>query len=259
MSSGEQKKEESIADIVKEYGVAPFAASVGAVLVGKELFMVNEEVLVMGIFGSLVFYSYTLFYDSINETFDDNKNAIARAQIEAREAAIATLTKQKEIHQHYLSISSEIEGMAGQISATATEFADAVNNKNEQSVVNDLEGVLNDLYETKTFIADSEYDMVLRTAGANLQTYLDEKLPQKQKDEFFQNSVQMLEGKGDAAKADFVKSQFRTEVQKVLDGIKAASTPAAQKKVKADIEAKIASGEISLEDSALKTVRNLVA
>ena len=78
MSTSSTKKEESVVDIIKEFGALPFAGFASAILVGKELFMVNEEVLVLGIFSGVIFYGYVTLYDSVNQDFADYASDIKK-------------------------------------------------------------------------------------------------------------------------------------------------------------------------------------
>lgn len=92
----------------------------------------------------------------------------------------------------------------------------------------------------------------MKTAAVNLNTYLQEKLPQKDKDNFFKWAVDMLEGKSSDSNGDFVTAQFKKELEAVLKEVNNKDPKAASAKVDKLIE------EGFIDDgSVLKNARKL--
>merc|ERR1712146_170666 len=247
------KKEESMVDIVKEYGLVTTAGLGSAILVSKELFMVNEEVLVLGIFSGVLFYGYVTLYDSISESAEEYKATVRAEQIQARDKAISTLSGLAEQHKKYTQVSAEIKNMYETLEKTHIEYCDAVNKTTEQTVIDGIEAELQDLYECESFIKSYQKDFALKKAATSLNTYLKEKLPAKEKDAFFKNAISELEGKG-AQQEDFVVAQFKKELDTVLNQMNNKDEKASM----AAIDAMVKSGELDLEAPAMRTVRKLL-
>mmetsp|Transcript_7978 Transcript_7978/g.11311 ORF Transcript_7978/g.11311 Transcript_7978/m.11311 type:complete len:283 (+) Transcript_7978:29-877(+) len=254
LMSTETKKEESFMDIVKEHGLMTTIGFGSAILVGKELFMVNEEVLVLGIFSGVLFYGYTTLYDSINESAEEYKNTIRSEQVKAREIAISKLAAMAEEHKKFTQVSAEIKNMYETLQNTNLAYADAVNKITVQNYINGIEAELQDLYDTSALVESYQKDLALKKAAAGLDDYLKNKLPQKEKDAFFNNAISLLEGKGDAGKEDFILAQFKKELESVLTAMNNRD----EKKAMAAIDAMAKSGEIDLEAPGMRTVRKLM-
>jgi len=241
-------------DIVKEHGLMTTIGFGSAILVGKELFMVNEEVLVLGIFSGVLFYGYTTLYDSINESAEEYKNTIRSEQVKAREIAISKLAAMAEEHKKFTQVSAEIKNMYETLQNTNLAYADAVNKITVQNYINGIEAELQDLYDTSALVESYQKDLALKKAAAGLDDYLKNKLPQKEKDAFFNNAISLLEGKGDAGKEDFILAQFKKELESVLTAMNNRD----EKKAMAAIDAMAKSGEIDLEAPGMRTVRKLM-
>eukprot|EP00472_Partenskyella_glossopodia_P008023 CAMPEP_0197524926 /NCGR_PEP_ID=MMETSP1318-20131121/10371_1 /TAXON_ID=552666 /ORGANISM="Partenskyella glossopodia, Strain RCC365" /LENGTH=263 /DNA_ID=CAMNT_0043078027 /DNA_START=84 /DNA_END=875 /DNA_ORIENTATION=+ len=259
MSTSSTKKEESVVDIIKEFGALPFAGFASAILVGKELFMVNEEVLVLGIFSGVIFYGYVTLYDSVNQDFVDYASDIKKEQVEAREYAIAKLNDLADEHRKMLNVSAEVESMYQHYEKTRTAWCGAINNKMEQDYINQLEAHLQDLHEVKGYVEEHNTNKILTTAAANLNTYLSEKLPQTEKDAYFKWAMGQLEASVDPTKSDsdpdFITAQFQKELEAVVKKVNGQDVEKTYK----DIMAKIESGEIDGDAPAMKIARKLVS
>eukprot|EP00467_Chlorarachnion_reptans_P005639 CAMPEP_0114505562 /NCGR_PEP_ID=MMETSP0109-20121206/10922_1 /TAXON_ID=29199 /ORGANISM="Chlorarachnion reptans, Strain CCCM449" /LENGTH=281 /DNA_ID=CAMNT_0001684015 /DNA_START=51 /DNA_END=896 /DNA_ORIENTATION=- len=246
------KKEESLVDVVKEYGPMSFVGLGSAILVSKELFMVNEEVLVLGIFSGVIFYGYVTLYDDVSGSIAEYSDGIRNEQVAAREKAITDLKEVAENHKKFTGVSVEIKNAFDHLEKTSVTYCGALNVQTEQAKINELEAQLQDLADAEAFIESYQKEYILKTAAASLNTYLEEKLPQKEKDNFFKWAVDMLEGKGDASKGDFVTSQFKKEVETVLSQMKNKDPKTAA----ARVEQLMKDGYID-DGAALKNVRKL--
>jgi len=251
--SSEPKKEDSIMDIVKEYGTVPLVGLGSAILVSKELFMVNEEVVVLGCFSTVVFYLYVTLYDPITETFMSYRDGIKKEQVEGREKKLAVVEELADHHRQYTRVSEEIKAMYDHIEKTQIAHAEAINRATEASVVNSLESELQDLYDTQVYVNANIENRIMTNAAAGLNKYL-ETVPQKEKDAYFTWALGALEGKGTVDKEDFVTTQFKKEIAAQVDRVNKFDEKAAMAKIAAAEK----SGEIDLSGPGLIVARKLM-
>uniref|UniRef100_A0A7S4DXD2 Uncharacterized protein n=1 Tax=Lotharella globosa TaxID=91324 RepID=A0A7S4DXD2_9EUKA len=248
-----QKQEESIMDIVKEHGTMTFLGLGGAILVGKELFMVNEEVVILGLFSGVCFYGYVTLVDDITASMNDYAANIRNNEIAKRKDGIVQLENAAETFKDNLAVTKEIQVLYDSYEETMKKYVVAQNLTTEQAVVTDLEAQLQDLYDAKNFVSNYENTKVLKMATEKMEDYVATGITQKEKDNYFKWAVSMLEGKAKDGDADFITAQFKKEIETASKAV-ASKDPKAQE---AMLEKMLAAGEVSLADPALKSIRKI--
>lgn len=251
-------KDETFLDIVNDYGALPFFGGVAAFAMSKEIFLMNEEVLVLGIFSSVIFYTYTALGDSIQGEIQDYINGINEEQVQCREAAISSLESIKASHMQYLSLTSDVKAVASQTENAMRAYADAYNKTAQAQAVSEVEAVLEDIVESSKLTEEIKESGIVKAAFNNTYKYLTEELPQDKKDAYFKNSIAQLEGKGDNAMSNFVFEIFEkkiNETEAMLE--KMQKDPASQKKVQAEIAEMVEQGKIDEDASIAKNIKTL--
>lgn len=240
-------------DIVKEHGTMTFLGLGGAILVGKELFMVNEEVIILGLFSGVCFYGYVTLVDDVTASMNEYSANIRNNEIAKRKDGIAQLEEAAAAFKDNLAVTKEIQVMYDSYAETMEKYVVAQNLTTEQGVVNDLEAQLQDLYDAKKFVTNYENTKVLKMATEKMEEYVASGITQKDKDAYFKWAVNMLEGKAKDGDADFITAQFKKEIETATKAVSSKDPKAQQAKLEKMIEA----GEVNLEDPALKSVRKL--
>jgi len=225
----------------------------GAILVGKELFMVNEEVVILGLFSGVCFYGYVTLAEDVTASFNEYTEGIRSNEIAKRKEGIAQLQAAADNFRDNLAITKEIQLMYDQYEETMKKYVVAQNITTEQAVVDELEAQLKDMYDAKTFASNYEKTKVLKMATSSMEDYVATGITQKDKDNYFKWAVNMLEGKAKDGEADFITAQFKKEIEAATKTV-SNKDPKAQE---ATLEKLIAAGEISLDDAALKSVRKV--
>jgi len=227
----ESKENPDLATVLDKYGLMTTVGLGAAALVTKEIFIVDAEVLVAGIFATVVGYGYVTLGDSIRDSIDATSVEMEEAQISARDTAIKAIDAQIAYHQRFLELTDHVQALHSEIEETGAKAVVAANRKMAIDKNDFLSSRLEELKNGNAFgwkmVNDAMVDKVLADVKSEVAIMSD-----AEKTKIFQRGVTILEGKDGGEdpitkmfmdKAGTFKEDFGKLSEKDMTGLPALS------------------------------------